>query len=210
MCIIQPTGADNSDWEKEGARMGAIYRNSLCTIAASSAGDNTEGCLFKAGSQLDAHLVPLFEKPVVRKWDEFSKMMERSCRWFPLMEPEPASWPHHVQDSPLNTRACVFQERILSPRVLHCTMQGLFWECSELRASEFEPLGCKFDYSFRNEGLLNINKLLAEDRDALLGPYWRRTVERYSRLELSYSDDRLPALSGLAQVIRDDIYIAGH
>jgi hypothetical protein len=154
MCIIQPTDADNSDWEREGAKIGEIYQNSTCTIAASSANDNTEGCCFgKPASQFDVHPVPLFDKPVHRNWDPFSKAMGRNTEWFPMMNPKPSSWLNHVQNSPLSQRAWVLQERILSPRILHCTMQGFFWECSELRASEYEPIGCQFDYFFRDQGL---------------------------------------------------------
>ncbi|KAE9365649.1 HET-domain-containing protein [Stipitochalara longipes BDJ] len=214
MCIIQPTGGDNSDWEKEGAKMGDTYRNSTFTIAASSATDNTEGCLFgKAASQFDVHPIPLFTKPVQRNWDEFSKTMGRDPNWFPMMMPQPASWLNHVQNSPLNSRAWVLQERVLSPRILHCTMQGFFWECSELRASEYEPLGCKFDYFFRDHGVLNANKLLTENNESILGMHWRKIVERYCQLGISVSSDRLPALAGLANIIQEhtkDTYIAGH
>lgn len=214
MCIIQPTSDDNSDWEKEGGRMGDIYRNSTLTIAASGANDNTEGCLFgKSASQFDVHPVPLFQQSIHRNWDEFSKMMGRDPEWFPVMHPKPASWLHHVQNSPLNSRAWVLQERILSPRILHCTMQGFFWECSELRASEYEPLGSSFDYFYRDHGLLNIRKLLTCEKEQILGSCWRKIVERYCQLGLSVSSDRLPALAGLARVIQghtNDQYIAGH
>ena len=214
MCIIQPTDGDTRDWEKEGSRMGETYQNSIFTIAADAATNNTEGCLHgKASSQFDVHPTPLFQRPVRREWDEVSKSMERSPDWFPLMQPEPASWLNHVQNSPLSSRAWVLQERTLSSRILHCTMQGFFWECCELRASEYEPLGCIFDYSFRDSGLLNINSILTHDAEKLVGSHWRRIIERYSQLALSVSTDRLPALAGLAQVIQnrvEDKYIAGH
>ncbi len=214
MCIIQPTKEDNSDWDKEGRKMGDIYRNSTCTIAASSARDNTEGCFQgKPGSQFDVFAYPLFGKPVHRDWDEYSKMMGRNSEWMPLIEPPTASWLNHVQNSPLSSRAWVLQERMLSPRILHCTMQGFFWECSERRASEYEPLECRVDSHFRDQGLLNINKLLKEPSEELLGWQWRQIIEKYTKLQLSVKSDLLPALSGLASVIQrhtGDDYIAGH
>ena len=159
--------------------MGDIYRNSTFNIAASSATNNTEGCLFrKAASKFDVHPVPLFARAVQRNWDEFSKVIGHDQNWFPMMMPQPASWLNQVQNSPLNARAWVLQERMLCPRILHCTVQGFFWEFSELRASEYEPIGCKFYYFFRDHGLLNANKLLTADNKTILGKHWRKIMER--------------------------------
>jgi hypothetical protein len=46
LCIIQPTQLDNSDWVQESVRMGDYYKGSLFTIAAATAPDSAEGCLF--------------------------------------------------------------------------------------------------------------------------------------------------------------------
>lgn len=46
LCIIQPTELDNSDWVQESARMGDYFKGSLFTIAAATASDSAEGCLF--------------------------------------------------------------------------------------------------------------------------------------------------------------------
>jgi len=133
--------------------MGEYYSRSLLNLAASAGLNNMEGLLHaRPGSQFDVEPFPLFEKPVHREWDEFSKIMKRDPNWLPIMQPKPASWLQHVQGSPLSSRAWVLQERLLAPRTLHCTAQGFFWECSGLRASEFEPLGCSLDYSIRDHG----------------------------------------------------------
>lgn len=214
MCIIQPTTVDKGDWSREGARMGEYYSRSLLNIAASAGLDNTEGLFHaRAGSQFEVKPFPLFKKVVRREWDEFSKIMQRNPDWFPIMQPKPASWLQHVQWSPLSYRAWVLQERLLAPRTLHCTVQGLFWECSELRASEYEPLGCSSDYTVRDHGLLGLNQLRKKEKSFIIGVYWRRVVERFSELRISFASDRLPALTGLARTIQEhtkDAYIAGH
>ncbi|KAL5313071.1 hypothetical protein ACEPPN_019498 [Leptodophora sp. 'Broadleaf-Isolate-01'] len=46
LCIIQPTQLDNSDWVQESVRIGDYYKGSLFTIAAATASDSAEGCLF--------------------------------------------------------------------------------------------------------------------------------------------------------------------
>ena len=46
LCIIQDSKVD---WQTEAARMGDIYKFSVCTIAASWASSNSEGCFFDRG-----------------------------------------------------------------------------------------------------------------------------------------------------------------
>lgn len=214
MCIMQPTTMDKDDWSRESARMGEYYSRSLLNLAASAGKNNTEGLLHaRAGSQFEVKPFPLFEKAVHREWDEFSKIMERDPNWLPIMQPKPASWLQHVQGSPLSSRGWVLQERLLAPRTLHCTVQGFFWECSELRASEYEPLGCISDYSTRDHGLLSLNQLNKKENSFITGVYWRHVVESFSQLRISFPSDRLPALAGIAQKIQEhtkDAYIAGH
>lgn len=214
MCIMQPTTVDKDDWSREGARMGDYYSRSLLNLAASGGLDNTEALLHaRAGSQFEVKPFPLFEDPVHRDWDDFSKMMERDPNWLPIMQPKPASWLQHVQCSPLSYRTWVLQERLLAPRTLHCTVQGHFWECSELRASEYEPLGCRADYTIRDHGLLGLNQLRKKEDSFITGIYWRHIVERFSQLRISFPSDRLPALAGLARTIQEhtkDDYTAGH
>ena len=43
LCIIQDSVVD---WQTEAAKMGGIFKSSLCTIAASSASSSSEGCFF--------------------------------------------------------------------------------------------------------------------------------------------------------------------
>lgn len=50
LCIVQPTTEDETDWRSEGPRMGIIYQNSLCTIAATCALHADDGFLARTGS----------------------------------------------------------------------------------------------------------------------------------------------------------------
>ncbi|PMD22407.1 hypothetical protein NA56DRAFT_570691, partial [Hyaloscypha hepaticicola] len=36
LCIVQPSYGDNTEWLEEGSRMGIIYENAICTIAATN------------------------------------------------------------------------------------------------------------------------------------------------------------------------------
>ncbi|KAH8883581.1 HET-domain-containing protein, partial [Thozetella sp. PMI_491] len=79
--------------------------------------------------------------------------------------------------SPLLTRGWVLQERLLSPRVVHFTRDELIWECMEKTTCECGSRASK----------------------AELTENWHQIVEQYSRLDLSFSRDRVPAISGAAR-----------
>ncbi|KAL8974630.1 MAG: hypothetical protein Q9197_001142 [Variospora fuerteventurae] len=216
LCIIQPTAEDNSDWTIEGSKMSDIYRNSWLTIAASSASNSLGGCLFgRLGSEFEIGPAPLFERAIRRDWEGEDNIFDRNPDWLPTVRPNPPSWVNIVQNSPLGSRAWVLQERILSRRTLYASVQGFFWECAEKRASVYEPLGCSFDYMFRDNGLQTINQLLAEEQqpESLLAFRWRRIIEYYTRLRLTFESDRLPAIAGLAKPLgihTGDTYLVGH
>lgn len=88
----------------------------------------------------------------------------------------------HIQQ-PLLERAWVLQERLLSPRVLHFFDKELVWECRTEAKCECEDRSPTADHH-EMRGCRST---------------WTSIVTNYSRLGLTRDDDRLPALSGLAQ-----------
>ncbi|SCO76834.1 uncharacterized protein FRV6_01046 [Fusarium oxysporum] len=112
LCIIQD---DNKDWQKEGLRMHETYGSAYLTIAASGSGGPDQG---------------LFSESLHHKLCDFSFTL--NGRETSVMRVR-----HKIQhfDSadgfPLLRRGWVFQERILSRRVLHFGPQELVWECME-------------------------------------------------------------------------------
>ncbi|KAI4937802.1 hypothetical protein J4E85_000238 [Alternaria conjuncta] len=131
-------------------------------------------------------------------------------------------------------RGWVLQERLLSPRSIYYG-EKLHWECSELHACETFPHGGPITGTFNpwgKEGFpFRAANLLYDDmRYKELGIYapqqcspevarirevyrkWLCVVEYYSKCQLTYEEDRFPALMGLAkywQVITEDDYVAG-
>lgn len=102
-----------------------------------------------------------------------------------------------ITGSNLSRRGWVFQERILSRRLLHFTASGLFLE----DASGFiTPDG-------RTPGLYDPwkdNKFNLEDSHH--DPCgWYRLVERFTACRLTLETDRLPAVWGLAKCLGDQI-----
>lgn len=249
LCIIQDS---RDDWEREADTMSKVYRYSFINIAATGAAQSTEGCFWER----DPRAIRPTECSI--RWSNCEETEARRYR----VVPEPHLWAQKLVNQPLNLRAWVLQERILSPRVLHFGRDQLFWECREFVACETYHRG--LPSSLRGNTIIDIKTLDLGDepRDdrwpskysskstttsrTLLGRVWnsvtelfrpvtlqevtlnstRQTasvyrdwdavVELYSLGALTYSNDKLVALSGLASAISigeqsaiGDGYLAG-
>jgi hypothetical protein len=86
LCIIQDATAD---WQAEAKRMGEIYKNTICTIAASAAANGDAGCFFTRNPQLI----------------EPCKIENPTCGNFYLTNI--MIWDRQIEDAPLNQRAWV-------------------------------------------------------------------------------------------------------
>jgi Heterokaryon incompatibility protein (HET) len=87
----------------------------------------------------------------------------------------------HNASFPLLRRGWVLQERLLSPRVLHFNKNELTWECNSETICE-----CEMPGPLRHASIPSKHS-------------WIHIVEQYTQLKLSNSEDKLPALSGIAQ-----------
>ena len=210
LCIVQDSV---DDWQREAATMGTVYKYAFCNIAATGATDSKIGCF----------------------WDR-NPLLVRPCRidmsWaLPLTGDfycvDRSLWTKNVGEAPLNRRAWVAQERLLSPRILHFGSQQLFWECHELEACESYPCGIPRSLDPLTFIVRTGLKRLApsKDRQAQLGDnssipefkldaleYWDGIVDLYTRSNLTRKEDKMIAISGVAKemrVILNDTYLAG-
>jgi hypothetical protein len=198
LCICQDDGAD---WERESAKMASIYMRSYLTIAASRGADDSEGFL---GPREFRKYV---ERPVTIE-EGNGKMVTGTVHAFniPLnFAADGLAYVTHV-DEPLTTRGWVLQERFLAHRSLHFGSSQISYEC--LHGFETED-GYK-----TNVSLFNVDEL--EDTNPAFqyrgSKRWNDLLGQYSRRNLSWESDKLPALSGLARVFQGrygDDYIAG-
>ena len=210
LCIVQNSV---EDWRREAATMGKVYQHAFCNIAATGASDSSVGCF----------------------WDR-NPLLAQVCKidltWeLPLKGNfyclDGSLWPRNVGEAPLNRRGWVVQERILSPRILHFSMQQLFWECHEMEACESFPGGLPeapdpMTFIVRT-GLKRIkpsvkdkthNEMRKTSKESRLDgyAYWDGIVDVYSRSSLTRQEDKLIALSGIAQemsLLLNDDYLAG-
>ena len=126
---------------------------------------------------------------------------------------------------PLLGRAWVYQERLLSPRIIHFTGYEMNFECFEgstcpCDPNQHEPWPPKRALVQLRAAKSNVdtNKLDPAGRlsqppsDTTSLDFWMSTVMAYSNLDLTYISDILPALSGVAKTVdkyRLDRYYAG-
>jgi len=115
LCIIQ-YGDNLEDWKKESKRMGVVFSNAYCTIAATSAKDPTRGFLTRPITQypepqyVKIHTSSYGPVYISRVVDDFHGDVETGI---------------------LNQRAWALQERALSRRTIHFTTTQAYWECGE-------------------------------------------------------------------------------
>ncbi|KAH8808826.1 heterokaryon incompatibility protein-domain-containing protein [Xylogone sp. PMI_703] len=211
LCILQGSDPESiADWQQEGPLMEKVYGNCFCCIAATGSKDGREG-LFKERN------VNAIEPVQVR-----SEWNGKQNQTYTIIDK--ALWNRNVGNAPLNCRAWVLQERVLSPRVLHFGKDQLLWECREKDACETFPEGFPsfintFDSRFKGVDLMSDGKRLrimgSGDRsgDSFNGYFiWRRMLEAYSKSALTREEDKLVAISGLVkwmEKVLNDTYIAG-
>ncbi|KAM7191485.1 heterokaryon incompatibility protein [Rhypophila sp. PSN 637] len=190
LCIIQ---GDAADWDHEAKKMGGVYRNSFLTIAAAYSPDGNGGCLspdYKMSKAVVKCTTPRGEGKVwlIPRRRDFDSLHK----------------------SPLHRRAWVLQERILSPRTIHFSEGQMLWECRQGRRCETGV----------PEQAMTTHRSTWDNRLHFLGPSprqffwdWYDMVHDYTARGITNGDDRLPALSGLAQTmlaaLDKEQYVAG-
>ena len=242
VCIVQD---DKDDWLQEASSMFDIYSNALFNIGATGAADgngccfvdhdpNLLGpCLFDAASERP-------EKPRLR--DRLLKWKTRHQHTIPKKPDstwhvvEESFWADRLYRQPLNQRAWVLQERLVSPRMIHFGRDQVYWECHQLHACETYTKGPQAMYQLQAlkgahtdvtgdafKKIYNYKTSLGPATNRLLPTMdipanelalvaWSFIVTQYSPLELTMPGDKLVALSGLAKMMQgliQDQYVAG-
>tara|TARA_R110002003_G_scaffold702_22_gene21309 strand:+ start:16795 stop:17961 length:1167 start_codon:yes stop_codon:yes gene_type:complete len=205
LCIIQDS---NEDWEKESSSMGEVYHKCICNISATAASDGSESLFVERD-----------RASISQCMIEIGWRNKRRSYSFARSD----IWDLGVINSSLNRRGWVIQERLLSPRTISFGTQ-IFWECHELEACETWPDGLPGNLSSKGEwsDVWNFNVLgpkswlqiisnLSQSSDDSYR-IWKTIVRSYTNSGLTKEEDRLVALSGVAQQMQmhlKDQYVAG-
>lgn len=184
LCIVQD---DPDDWAKESSLMSNVYGGSYLNIAASGATDGSVGCFFDRSPT----------------WVCQSKGAELFNSY--LYHPDKT-----FLQSPLSLRAWCVQERFLPRRTLFFTDKEVFWECLTKGRYDAPHLASEsYPYGLPDS---RYSKLVIGKRDNPDRALWWKLVEMYSKCGITFSKDKLVAISGLAKIFHaklNDDYLAG-
>lgn len=205
LCIIQDS-KDGEDWAYEAMRMGDVYTYGAFNIAATGYEDGSSG-LFSERKALLRTYPAVTLKCVVRGIDGSKRSFDGIYVGFRSNE-----FDYQVTRSPLNDRAWVAQERILSPAVLHFTPEHLWWECSRLIVNEGFSPGRDDWERIETSPTGIIRSLNTESNREDIYSFWRDFTSYYADAKMTFDQDRFPGAAGIAGVIGelvDDNLIAG-
>ncbi|RYP42806.1 hypothetical protein DL770_011876 [Monosporascus sp. CRB-9-2] len=189
LCIIQ---GDQRDWQSESAKMATVFGNAALTFAATDS-SNCQGGLFHGrGAGLHQDFFA---------WKSSAALRFNGRLSYAYMEGIRAEIEAQIDRSPLNQRGWVFQEGILSRRIVHFSKAQLIWECRSHMTSGDGML--ILDKRHLPRPFSELNTVSAEERRA--GPYkrWKLVTENFSRRQFTEMKDRLAALAGVTSRYQD-------
>ena len=189
LCILQE---GSSDWLSEAPRMADYYGNAYLTISASIAVQKGQRCFSRATSGT----------PTIRISNGEHDLYAIHYR-LPLSHTE----------NPLHSRGWVFQEYMLSRRVVHFLEEEVIWECREAtwcecgRVSDdfkgtlmIEPITTSEHQSFAYQQKARLYKTISTAQTpGALKNLWMEIVHDYSQKNLTFGTDIFPALAGLVK-----------
>jgi hypothetical protein len=184
LCIIQD---DDSDKARELNKMGSIYRNASLVLAAGKASGVTKGFLRKPDQP------SIIQLPYTNSDGTMGQLFLTGTIEY---------W--EEEEEPLFARAWCFQEILLASRALTYGKHGLSWRCSAkaiIRHSQ---------WVFHAGAIRSLSYAINESTSPLL--LWSGIVLQYSKRTATFSEDRLPALAGVAAEVHkiwNYKYVAG-
>jgi hypothetical protein len=230
VCIIQKGSLHKADWNRHVREMASIYSNCVINIAASHAADSNGGCFSNPSELANPIVIPspnidhsLVPQAISRGPGSLWML---DCTEV-LLYPKPGL-------SVLNGRAWVYQERLLSPRIVHYERNDVYWECYESYKSALFPEGPKhfpfrkpmflqdvplFDWRLSENGpsgplsgMGHYSPFFFWGGSSSLFHNWGAIVHFFSSCRLTRQSDKFPAIAAIAQrlsVQTGEKYVAG-
>lgn len=203
LCIVQD---DEDDKLEQIDKMGLIYKRSTVTLVAASAKSSMEGFLGQSKFKRPSLQLPFLVdgSPSGTMYLQYNAQTSSN-------------------EEPIFHRAWTLQELLLSPRVLYFNSYQIMLKCLKYH---YEPVLETHVASSLHLFMLPASIFSAKNDLQTEGNHqndekfpsreqhevWRRIIEDYSKRDLTYFEDRLPALAGVASRLSkvwSDVYLAG-
>jgi hypothetical protein len=195
LCIIQH-GDDGADWRRESIKMADYYQLAIFTVTATS-GTSEHGLIPPrivsppriarlpyrdiSGSHKDFFYIYSYNREVDQQYNTL------------------------VLHSELLGRGWVFQEWLLSRRIVYFTPAGMFFECQERKP--YNERGEVSEISSENGLPMAVPQLVKSSfllEAASINSLWYQIVESYSAQSLTQPEkDRVIALAGISKEFRE-------
>ncbi|KAF2827622.1 HET-domain-containing protein [Ophiobolus disseminans] len=185
LCIIQD---DPSDLGREIAKMAETFQGAFVTISAASSSSVHLGFLSDQHTTPRTRIAVPWKSPNV---EDGTILVEQSRTAYDPTE------------DPINLRAWTLQEHILPRRMLVFGTRELWWTCE--KEVRFDSLPTR-----RIHNVPVVQRKSGSDRYSL--EYWRLIVRDYTRRFLTYPNDKLSAIAGVADLYSqffNSRYLAG-
>lgn len=177
LCIVQD---DDDDWKEQAGQMCRIYEGSYVTLAATSSSDSDGGLFLTIPATIVRSRRFVRDRVFIRKAAQHVMFSMDAISAYD-------------DDFPLMSRGWVYQERLLSPRIVHFSNYELSFQCADAN----ERCECGLNQAFFRKhyhlSALKTTKLLDIRRS------WNEIVGEYSALRLTYHQDVLAALAGISR-----------
>lgn len=198
LCITQDS---KEEWESESQKVGWLYKKAFITIIPSAARSCHDGFLQRPNKafvevNFQSSLVPKMKGSYFIHEPDFTKGSDASLFYQDTAE---TNW---------GTRGWTFNERMFATRRIYFGAKAMHWSCKNFYASEFS-------HHFEEAQEYNLDSLLEDhEEEAEDNPFsiWHSQFLEYSCREFTFPDDRLPAISPLAEIVgakTGSTYLAG-
>lgn len=217
LCIIQH---DEEEWLRESAKMGDIFESSSCTLAAVHALDddfNDQGLFLPRDDPLAVRICcPVKRKAVPEVSAKILNAAGQNCVWkyewlkkgqgeadisdiirhnTIVLRPRISSLWYKMQHSEWYNRGWVFQERVLSRRMIYYTGDKVYWDCLQEQGDE---QGVETSQSTRN-AWFSSETVTASTAQSFV----EMLAREYSTCKLSKRKDSLLAMLGVCNKFGD-------
>jgi len=199
LCIIQD---DKDDWLREASQMNLVYRHAFVAFCSLNSNSCHEGFLSRA---------PTIEIPFhsnIRKAIKGSYLIRLCSKTSPHIYRGKYLWDKTL--SKWDKRCWTYQEQEMSTRLLLFGSLRMHFLCATCQWSEGDEAPTDRSASGVVHQITRFKDNSISSKE--LYDYWRWLVHKYGHRSVTFEEDRLPAIAGLARMIGEaleDHYLAG-